>query len=108
DSSTGAPALVPPAPVVAKPATDQLTANHPTPPQVDVDTLLAAAPAASDAVAVSAPPSTPAPVPIAEAGDDVREWTATWVGVLLMGLGLVSLLISSWTLRGTFALGPNK
>jgi hypothetical protein len=106
---TEAAALVPPVPVVAKLATDQLTPHHPTPPQVDVDTLLAAAPAASDAVAVSVPPSTPAAVPIAEAGDDGQGWTTTWLGVLLMGLGLVSLLIASPTLRGTFAfVGINR
>jgi len=100
-----AAALVPPAPVADKPATDQLTPSRPTPPQVDVDTLLAAAPAASDGVAVSVPPSTPAAAaPLAEAGDDGRGWAATWLGVLLMGLGFASLLISSWTLRGTFAL----
>jgi hypothetical protein len=93
--TTAAAAIVPPAPVAAKPAVDQLTSQHPTPPQVDVDMLLAAAPSASDAVAA---------VPIAEAGDDGRGWTTTWLGVLLMGLGLVSLLISSWTLRGAFAL----
>jgi hypothetical protein len=91
--TTAAAAVVPPAPVVAKPATDQLAFQHPTPPQVDVDMLLAAAPSASEAAA-----------PIAEAGDDGQGWTATWLGVLLMGLGLVSLLISSWTLRGAFAL----
>jgi hypothetical protein len=99
---TVAAMIVPPAPVVAKPATDQFA------PQVDVDTLLAAAPAASDAVAGSVPPPTPAAVSVAEAGDDGQGWTPTWLGVLLMSLGFVSLLISSWTLRGTFALGPNK
>jgi hypothetical protein len=87
---TVAATLVPPAAVVAKPAADQLTSYHPTPPQVDVDLLLAAV-----------PPSTPAALSIAEAGDD--GWTATWLGVLLMGLGLVSLLISSRIIRGTFA-----
>jgi hypothetical protein len=100
---TVAAALVPPSPVVAKPPTDELTPDHPTPPQVDVDTLLAAAPAASDAVAASVPPSTPATVPVAEAGDDGPGWTVTWLGVLLMGLGLVSLLIASRTLRRTLA-----
>jgi hypothetical protein len=103
--ATGAAALVPAPLVVAEPATNQLTPNHPTPSHVDVDTLLAAAPAASDAVTVS--PSTPA-IPIAETGDDGREWTATWLGVLLMGLGLVFLLISGRTLRGTFAFGAHK
>jgi hypothetical protein len=91
--TTAAAAIVPPAPVVAKPATDQLASQDPTPPQVDVDMLLAAAPSASEAAA-----------PIAEAGDDGQGWTTTGLGVLLMGLGLVSLLISSWTLRGAFAL----
>jgi hypothetical protein len=97
---TVAAAVVPPAPVVATPAADQLTPHQPTPPQVDVDTLLAA----SDVVAGSVPPPTLA----AEAGDDGRGWTPTWLGVLLMSLGFTSLLISSWTLRGTFALGANR
>jgi uncharacterized membrane protein len=101
----GAAVLVPPAPVVAKAATDQLTPDHPTPRQVDVETLLAAAPAASDAVAASVPPATPVAVPIAEAGDEGRGWTATWLGVLLMALGLVSLLSSSRTLRGAVLVG---
>jgi hypothetical protein len=58
-------------------ATDQLTPSDPTQRQVDVEMLLAAAPAASDAVAVSLPPSTsPFVFPIAEAGDDGRSWTA--------------------------------
>jgi hypothetical protein len=103
--ATGAGALVPPAPVVAKPATDQLTPDHPTPRQVDVETLLAAAPAASDAAAASMPPASPVAVPVAEAGDDGQGWTATWLGVLLMALGLVSLLSSSRTLRRAVPVG---
>jgi hypothetical protein len=104
--AAGAAALVPPPPVVAKQAaTDQLTPDHPTPRQVDVETLLAAAPAASDAVAASARPATPVAVPIAEAGDDGRGWTATWLGVLLMAMGLVSLLSSSRTLWGAMPVG---
>jgi hypothetical protein len=98
--AAGAAALVPPAPDIAKPATDQLTPENPTPRQVDVETLLAAAPAASDAVAASVPPATPVAVPIAEAGDDGPGWTATWLGVLLMALGFVFLLGASRTLRG--------
>jgi hypothetical protein len=104
--ATGAAALVPAPLVVAETATNQLTPNHPTPSHVDVEMLLAAAPAVSDGVAVSVPPSTPAAVPIAETGDDGRGWT--WLGALLMGWGLVFLLISSRTLRGTFAFGANK
>jgi hypothetical protein len=104
--ATGAAALVPPPPVVAETATNQL-APHP-PSHVDVETLLAAAPAASDAVAVSVPPSIAAAVLIAGTGDDGRGWTTTWLGVLLMGLGLVFLLISSRTLRGALAFGANR
>ncbi len=99
-AATGVAVLVPPASVVAKPATDQLTPDHPTPRQVDVETLLAAAPAARSAVAASVPSATPVALPTAEASDDGRGWTATWLGVLLMALGFVSLLSSSRTLRG--------
>jgi hypothetical protein len=101
DPTTGAAALVPPASAIAKPAIDQLTSNHPAPRQVDVEALLAAAPpVSSDAVATSAPSRAPAAIPITEAGDDGREWTASWLGALLIGLGLVSLLGASQTLRG--------
>ena len=95
----GAAAIVPP-PVVPEPETNQLTPNHPTPSHVDVDLLLAAAPAASDAVV--APPSNPSSVAAATA-IDWQRWTSTMLGVLLMGVGLAFLLISSRT-RG--ALSP--
>ena len=87
-------ALVPPVPVVAKPATD-----HPTPRPVDVEALLAAAPSASESV-VASMPSTPAPVAITQVGDEERAWTVNWVGVLLMTFGFVCLLSSSATVRG--------
>src|SRR5438270_61436 len=99
--TTGAAALVPPAPVVAKPSNDRLTPDRPTPRQIDVETLLAAAPAASDAVAASVPPATPVAVPITKASDDGPGWTPAWLGVLLIALGLVSLLSSSRPLRGS-------
>lgn len=105
-SATGAAALVPPAPIVAKPASDQLTPDHPTLHQVDVETLLAAAPAASDGVAASAASATPVTVSIAEAGDEGPGWT--WLGVLLMALGLVSVLSSSRTIWGGRAAAPAK
>jgi hypothetical protein len=99
-SAIGAAALVPPTPVVAKPATDLPKPDYPTPRQVDVETLLVTAPSASDTVASSVPAATPVAVPIAEAGDEEREWTTTWLGVLLMVFGFISLLSSSATLQG--------
>jgi hypothetical protein len=96
--ATGAAAFVPPAPI-EKLATDQLTPDRPTPRQVDVETLLAAAPATTDAAAASVPPAAPFAFPIAEAADDGRGWIVTLLGVLLMALGLVSILGSSRTLR---------
>jgi hypothetical protein len=94
---TGGAVLVPSAPVVAQPATDQL--DHPTPSQVNVETFMAA-PSASDAVAASVPPVTPVAVPSTEVGVDGGGGTATWLGMLLIALGLVSLLSSSRILRG--------
>ena len=41
----------------------------------------------------------PVTFPFTEAADDGRDWMATWLGVLLMALGLVSVLGSSRTLR---------
>ncbi|WP_247783034.1 hypothetical protein [Bradyrhizobium sp. 170] len=93
----GAAAFVPPAPIENL-KTDRLTPDHRTPRQVDVETLLTAAPAARDAVAVSVPTAAPVAFPIAEAADG-RSWMATWLGVLLMALGLVFVLVSSRTLR---------
>ena len=104
DPTTGAAALVPPAPAIAKPAIDQLTSNHPAPRQVDVEALLVAAPpVSSDAVATSVPSPAPAAIPITEEGDEGREWTVSWLGALLLGLGLVSLLGASQSLRGRAA-----
>jgi hypothetical protein len=69
-----------------------------------VETLLAAAPPASDSVATSVSSAAPAAISITEAGDDKPERTATSLGVLLIGLGLVSLLVgASRTLRGRLA-----
>jgi hypothetical protein len=98
----GAAALVPPPPVLTDSAVD-----HPTPQEVDVETLLAAAPAASDTVAGSAPPPSPAAVPVAERADG-RGSTATWIGGLFMVLGLVSLLGSSRILRAAVRVGRSR
>lgn len=91
--TTGAAAFVPPAPVANR-ATDQLAPDQSSPRRVDVETLLAAAPAADDAVR----PAAPVAAPIAEAVDG-GGWMATWLGALLMALGLAAVLGSGWTLR---------
>ena len=113
--ATAAAPLVPPAPLVAnsmtdksttdQSTTDQLTPDHPAPRHVDVETLLAAAPTESDAVVASVPPAPPAAVRTTEIGNDGRGWTTTWLGLLLITLGLVSLLSSSRTLRGAMSVG---
>jgi hypothetical protein len=77
----------------ARPAVvEKLTPDDPMPNQVDVETLLAAATAPSDAVAASV-------LPASVAADDGQGWMATLLGMLLMALGLVSVLGSSPTLR---------
>jgi hypothetical protein len=97
--ATGAAALVPPPPVLASPdqrTPDQPKAADPDPrqdSQDNVETLLAATPADSETVAVSAPSATPVAVPFAT-GDNARWWTSKWFGPLLMALGLISLLIA--------------
>ncbi|UVO30891.1 MULTISPECIES: hypothetical protein [Bradyrhizobium] len=89
--ATGTATRVSPAPL-SKRANDRLTADEITPRQVDrqvdVEALLAAAPAASDA---------PLALATAEAGDDGWGWT--WLGMLLMALGLFSVLSGSRTIR---------
>jgi hypothetical protein len=96
-AATGAAAFVPSAPIESL-KTDRLTPDR-TPRQVDVETLLAAAPAPSDAVAASVPSAAPVNFLVAEAANDGPDWMATWLGVLLMALGLASVLGSSRTLR---------
>ena len=91
--ATAIAAFVPPAPIENR-ATDRFTPDPRTPRQVDVETPLAAAPT-SDSVAAAAPVASP----LTEAADDGRDWMATWLGVLLIALGLVSVLGSSRTLR---------
>ena len=96
------PALVPTTlgasqPASSQPASVQPTSEQPVPRQVDVEKLLADAPAASDGVA-SADSATPllAPGATATGGED---WMPSWIGVLLMALGGVALLSASGTLR---------
>ena len=86
---------VPPAPVLNKPAADQLAPDQP--PRLDVETLLARAPAASEEVG-SAPPATPIAGPGAKMGGG-DDWMTSWLGLLLIALGGAALLTSSRTLR---------
>jgi hypothetical protein len=95
--ATAVAAFVPPAPAENL-ATDQPTPDRRTPRQVDVETLLAVAPASSDSVAASMPPGAPVAFPIVEAADNGRDWKA-WLGMLLMALGLISVLGSSRIVR---------
>lgn len=94
-AASAAAAIVPSAPIENL-KVDRLRPDR-TPRQVDVETLLAAAP--GDAVAASVPPAPPVNFLIAEAAHDGWDWMATWLGVLLMALGLVSVLGSSRTIR---------
>ena len=68
--------------------------------QVDVEQLLAAAPA-NDTLTSSGPPTMPIDLlmPAAEARNEAPSRTATWLGVLLMMLGMLSILSSSRSLR---------
>jgi hypothetical protein len=90
-----AAAQVPPAPPA--PGADQATTTSPAPPPVDVERLLAEAPAANEEVA-SAAAATPISAPGASMGGG-EEATAPWLGVLLIALGGAALLGSSRTLR---------
>jgi hypothetical protein len=90
-----AAAMVPPAPDLNKPGADQLTPDQPR--RLDVETLLAKAPAASEEVA-SAPPATPIAAPTAKTGGG-EDGKASWLGMLMIVLGGAALLSSSRTLR---------
>lgn len=74
--------------------------THSVPSQVDVEQLLAPAPA-NDVVTSSEPPTTPIGMLVltAEARNEAPSRTATWLGVLLMMLGMLSILSSSRSLR---------
>ena len=99
----GTTAIVPPV-SGANPARDQLTPVYPTRRQVDVETLLAAAPAARNAVANSVLPAAPVVFSIVNADDDWPGFTANWLGMLLMALGIVWVLSSSRVLQGALLL----
>lgn len=74
--------------------------THSVPSQVDVEQPLAPAPA-DDVVTSSEPPTTPIGMLVltAEARNEAPSRTATWLGALLMMLGMLSILSSSRSLR---------
>jgi uncharacterized membrane protein len=84
-ASMAAAPVIPPAPVTES-ATDQLTPDRPTPRLVDVETI-SVSPSANNTITSPVVPRT--------SRADGWGWTATWLGSLLMALGLVSLLSPS-------------
>jgi hypothetical protein len=112
--ATGAAALVPPPPILAKPDAkpdpkpdpkpDQLPSDRadapqqPDVPKDNVETLLAAAPASSEPAAASVPPATTVAFAMVT-GEDEPWWRSRWLGPMLMGLGLISLLIATLPVR---------
>jgi hypothetical protein len=92
--ATSAAALAPTAPVVGNAASDQVTSERSTPPQLKEEALLAAARALPDVVDTSANSEAPVAVLPAEASEDGRWSWARWLGALLIILGGVALLSS--------------
>ncbi|MDA9398746.1 hypothetical protein [Bradyrhizobium sp. CCBAU 45389] len=90
---TSTPPSMPAAPATPL-QTGQPTPKNAVPAQADVQKL--AAPASDAAFA-------PVSIRVAEAADE-RGWTATWVGLLLMALGVGSVLSSSRALRDAVLL----
>lgn len=97
--ATGIAGLVPAAPVVGNVANDQVTPEPPAPPQLNEKALLAAAPAAPDTVDASANSMAAVAVSTPEVSETGRSSMASWLGVLLMALGGVTLFGSSRTRR---------
>jgi hypothetical protein len=91
-----AAAQVPPELVPTTFGVDQLTSDRPRTRHVDVEALLAEAPAASDEVSAAPATSIAAPGAPTAGGE---EWIASWLGVLLMALGCATLLSASRTFR---------
>ncbi len=87
-TATTAPAAT----VVAQPRIEQPTPDRTAPRSVDVDMLLADASLARDTVASSAPQAARVRSSIPEANVDRSELTATWMGMVLITLGLTFLV----------------
>jgi hypothetical protein len=76
--------------------TDRLTSDYRTERQLGVEAL---GPTNGNAAAASSPKAPPVMLLISEASDDWPGSTASWMGVLLMMLGLASVLASSGAAR---------
>jgi len=90
--ATGAAALVPPPPVLVQadpPPSEQSNVRRD-----NVEALLAASPASSEAVAASTPPLTTVALAVVM-DEDAPWWRSRWFGPLLMALGLISLLFAT-------------
>jgi hypothetical protein len=84
---------VPPAPDLNISDAAQLATDQQAPRQLDVDQLLAHAPAESEETAYTSPPPLLA-IPGADTAGRA-EWIASWLGLLLIALGGAALLSSS-------------
>ena len=80
-SATSAATLVPGAPVVGNAASDPVPPERSTPPQLNEETLLAAAPAVPDAIDTFAISVAPIAVSTLEASEDGRWSWASWLGL---------------------------
>ncbi|WP_407159466.1 hypothetical protein [Bradyrhizobium sp. STM 3557] len=80
----------------------QLTLEQFVSPQVDVEKLLSVGRDADEKT--SARSAVPAGMRLAEASDQRTDWMASWVGLLLMVLGVVAILSSSGAFREACAV----
>lgn len=105
--ASGAAALIPPPPVLSK--ADQPKPEDSNPRRSNLESLIAATPADSEATSVSVPVATPVAVPAVETRDERQWWTSPWIGPLLMALGaLVLLLIPIWSRRRATLLAEEE
>jgi hypothetical protein len=80
-------------------ATDRLAPDYRTERRLDLETLMAAAPTPRGEVAAPGPTAAPAILAITDTVDDGPGRMATWLGVLLVALGLASVFGSSRAIR---------
>jgi hypothetical protein len=103
--SAGVTELVPATQIVGNATRDQVTPEHPKPPQLNEEVLLAAAPAVRDAVDNFANSAAPIAVSTPEVSAAGRWSMASWLGALLMALGGVTVFSASRTRRRAAQFG---